>query len=464
MDQNQRGDLRHDMALGARQLQGLGLLAKSLPELRSEIVREVSENPVLEDIDSPLETPLSAVERAQASAESDEMPDYPDDGYQPVVDRDGEAAERRQAFFDNQVGEETLQHHLIAQFPLSDIPKSDWVLAELLVGDLDGGGYYRGSLADICMSFGRTEAEVRAILARIGELDPPGCGAITVRECLLSQLDAMPPSRTVAVAREIADRHLNDVADGNCQKVADVMRISLEEYFAAIRTIQSLNARPGSAYPDERERVEYVNPEVHAVKSEGRWYALTDKRSLPELRISKRYLGMLRDPNLAEDAKHYVRERIAAAEALREAVAKRQQTIENIAQTIFDRQQEFFEHGFAALHPLTETEVAGIVGLDVSTVSRTVRDKYASTPHGTVELRRFFVLSVRNGDGESFTPDEAKRCLRRIIDSEDRANPLSDARLVTAMGEAGYHLARRTIAKYRESLGIPGAAERKVAS
>jgi len=444
------------LALGAKQLQGLGLLMKSLPELRTELAKEISANPVLEDLDHPLETPLSSVEQSREEHADEAMPDYPDDGDEPVLTHDEDAAERRQAFFDNQVKSETLQEHLLAQLPLSEIPQADWPLVEVLVGDLDDSGFYKGSIPDACMAFTRSEADVRKVLKQISELDPLGCGATTAKECLLAQIDALADSPYQATVRKMLESHLTDIAAGKFNDVAKALKLTREEFAAALKELRTLSARPGAAFPGERDRVEYVNPEVHAVEADGAWHALTDKRSLPEIRIAKRYLDMLKDPATSEETKTYVRGRIEAARNLREAVARRQETIENIAQAIFDRQPDFFTDGFAALKPLTETDVAHAVGVDVATVSRTVNGKYASTPFGTVELRRFFVSPVKT-EGGAFLQQEAMDRLAKIVADEDRRAPLSDAKLADAMTKAGYPIARRTIAKYRDRLGIPGA-------
>jgi len=460
LGQRQATAQKQKLALGTKQLQGLGLLMKSLPELRAELANAISENPVLEDLDHPLEMPLSAVERTNDTQERDAMPDYPEDGYEPVVNRDEDAAERRQAFFDNQVKSETLQEHLLAQLPLSDIPQDEWPLVEVLVGDLDDNGFYKGSIPDACMAFKRGESDIRATLKAITELDPPGCGATTAKECLLAQIDALEDSPYQNDVRKMVADHLLEIAEGKSDVVAKALGLSREQYAEALKELRTLNAKPGSAFPSERDRVEYVNPEVHAVKADGKWHALTDKRSLPEILVSKKYLEMLKDPAQSEETKQYVREKIQAAEDLRHAVERRQETIESIAQEIFERQPGFFAGGFAALKPLTETEVAKAVGVDVATVSRTVNGKYASTPFGTVELRRFFVSAVKTESGGTFAQQAALDKLAEIVKGEDKRTPLSDAKLVNAMAAAGFPIARRTIAKYRDRLGIPGALER----
>ena len=450
---------KQTLAVSPQQLQGLKLLAKSLPELRAEIFAEMARNPAIEDVERSLETNLSEVERQQEA--SDAAPDFPEEEDIGVRGYDEEAAERRQAFFDNQVGEETLQSHLLAQLATSDVAREDWSLAEVLVGDLDDNGYYKGSLPDMAMTFGKSEAEIVAVLAQIREFDPPGCGARDIRECLLPQVDDIPDPTARENVRRIVESHLDDVAAGRGEAVQKALGIDEAGYATALSALRSLDGRPGQKYPSERDRVEYINPEIHAVKRDGRWIAETDSRSLPRISLSKTFENLLKDPAQSSETKAYVRERIAAAEAFRATVAKRQETVASIAQAIFDRQQAFFEGGFREMKPLTELEIAAKVGVHGTTVSRTVRNKYASTPQGTVELRRFFATGVKTADGAEITQDSALDALRDIIDDEDSSAPLSDEKIAAKMKEAGIPVARRTVAKYRGMLGIGGVSERR---
>ena len=451
------------LAISGRQMQGLKLLAMSLPELRAEIAAEMSANPAIEDMDHPLETPLSEVEAKLDREREQDEPDFPEDGYEPTVGHDEEAAERRQAFFDNLVKEETLQGHLVEQLPLSDIDPADFPMAEVLIGDLDEKGYYKGSLADVAMAFGKSEDEVIAVLAKIRDLDPPGCGSRTVEECLLSQLESIADPAVREDVRKIVSGHLADIEAGRIDAICKAHGFSKKRFAAALVALRSLDGRPGRQFPSERERVEFVNPEIHARKLDGRWIAETDERSLPEIRFSKSFEDLLKDKSQTAETKAYVRERIAAARAFREAIEKRRQTVKDIAQAVFDRQQDFFERGFGALKPLTELEVAASVGVHGTTVSRTVRDKYAETPYGTIELRRFFSTGVKTSAGETVSQEAVLGKLREIVDGEDKSNPLSDEKIAAELKGAGYPVARRTVAKYRDKLGIPGRNDRVIA-
>lgn len=442
------------LTLGHQQLQGLRLLQMTLPELRTEVQHEIESNPAIEDTDHPLETTMTDAEAKRREDEGDGVSDFPEDDFTALERRDDEESiERRQAMFDRQTREETLQEHLLAQLPLSDIPRSDWPLVETLVCDLNSNGYYVGSLADVCMAYERTESEVVATLRAVMDLDPVGCGARTAQECLEAQLDVVP--LTLRANVRFLVEHLEDVASG---------RIDLARYGEALKALRTLEPHPGSAFRSERDSVEYINPEVHVFKDEnGHWTAITDKRSLPEIRISRRFEAMLADKTQSEDTKRYIRERIERAKAFRELIEKRNETVEAIAQLIFDRQQSFFEEGPGAMKPLTESEVAIKVGVDASTVSRTVRNKYAQTPFGTIELRRFFTTAVKNASGEEISQSAALEQLKRFIDAEDKSAPLSDEKLAEQMNAAGFRLSRRAVAKYRDvKLGIPGASKRRI--
>ena len=446
------------MTLAPQLRQGLKMLAMSLPALRSELIAEMSKNPVIDDVEPTLEkTTLSEKEREGEAAES--VSDYPEDdntrdaAYLEGFNRgdsgtDPEAIERRQKFFDNQVHEETLEQHLVAQLAASDIDERDYPLAEMLIGELNDDGMFVGSLPDIVMVSGETEERIRALLAQIREFDPPGCGATTLAECLGAQLDKIEDA---AIRSRVAAllRRLDDVAAG---KVDDP---------EALRALRSLEPRPGRAYRHDARGTEYVNPEVHAVRCADGWEARVDARSLPEIRISSRYMAMLEDPNVAKETKDYIRERIAAAKSLIEAVVHRRDTIASIAQEIFDRQPGFFTDGLKGLKPMTMQEVADAVGVHATTVSRTVNGKYASTPKGTVELRRFFSQGIVTDSGEAVIKDRVLDRLKALVEAEDKAHPLSDEKLSELLKGEGFPVARRTVAKYRTLAGIPGTSARR---
>ena len=333
-----RQKLTQSQTLAPQMRQGLELLAMSLPELRQRLHEEMSRNPCIEDIEATLEqTTVSEKVREMERAESVDDPDSPDEDYEPefgaaaAITRDEDADERRQRFFDRQTKEETLEEHLLAQLKMSDIDEKDLPLAEMLIGELNADGRFIGSIPDIVMVSGESEEKIVAVLKEIMQLDPPGCGARTPQECLLAQLDKLDGSPYQEEVRALIERHFEDMAEGRISVIEHDLGISHERYADVLRELRTLEPRPGRAYDLAGKSISYVHPEVHVVKTNEGWKARVDDRSLPEVHISPKYLKMLADPNVDKETKSYIRQRIAAANSLVEAVERRQQTITDIA-------------------------------------------------------------------------------------------------------------------------------------
>ena len=452
------------MVLAPRMLRGLDMLAMSLPELRAELNRELETNPVIEDVERTLEKDtVSQKEREAADRERSQEDDYPEDDSAPdsFYEADAEAMDRRRSFLESRTSEETLEEHLLSQIATSEIDEAYFQLAEILIGELNDDGYFSGSIPDLVMVTGESEEKIREVLGVIMTFDPPGCGATTLEECLLAQIDKLDSSPYQDEVRELLEnRLLKDVAEGHLANVEKTLGISHERYADVLSALRTLDPRPARAYSRSGKGVNYVNPEVHAVKTVNGWVARVDARSLPEIRISPRYLKMLEDPSTDAETKEYIRAKIASVKDLKDAIAKREETVTDIAQAIFNAQSGFFEHGLKGLRPLTMQEIADVVGVHAATVSRTVNDKYVSTPRGTVELRRFFVSGFATADGGVVSKDAVYDALKEIVSSEDRSKPFSDDKISELLKAKGYSVARRTVAKYRAALGIPGASER----
>ena len=471
MDFAQSQRQRQEQVLSPQLQQGLRYLVLNLPDLRQELVRELSVNPVIESIESTLDR-KTVSEHEDELASRERVSDYPEDdntfdaAYLEGVRRgdfgyDSDALERREKLFENRTQGETLEEHLLAQLPFSDIPAEDRTLAELLIADLDDNGYYAGSIPDAAMVSGVTEDHVRAVLAAIRSLDPIGCGSLSHQECLLSQLDAIENPSLRRWVRQLVTDHWEDMAKGRLAAIADDLGLDKRQYAAALTALRTLDPRPGRAYRRNGHDVEYVNPEVHVVRCSDGYVAKVDARSLPEIKIASKYVNMLEDPATSPETKAYLREKIAAAQLIVEAVANRQKTIESIAQAIFDAQPAFFTQGLKGLVPMTMDDIAKTVGVHSTTVSRTVNGKYAATPKGTVELRRFFTSGVKTESGELVSRDSVLDRLRALVDGEDKTHPYSDDRLSALLKAEGFAVARRTVAKYRGQLKIPGTAERR---
>ncbi len=461
---SQRQSQSQSMVLAPRMLRGLDMLAMSLPELRVELNRELETNPVIDDVERTLEKDtVSQKERETADIERAREDDYPDDDSAPdsFYEADAEAMDRRQRFLESRTSEETLEEHLCSQIKTSELKEDDFQLAEILIGELNDDGYFSGSMPDIMMVTGENEEKIREVLGVIMTFDPPGCGATTFEECLLAQLDKLDSSPYQDEVRELLENGLlKDVAEGRLANVEKTLGISHERYADVLSALRTLDPRPARAYSRSGKGVSYVNPEIHAVKTANGWAARVDARSLPEIRISPRYLKMLEDPATDSETKEYLRAKIASVNEFAEALKKREETVTSIAQAVFDAQSDFFEKGLKGLKPLTMQEIGDVVGVHAATVSRTVNNKYVSTPRGTIELRRFFVSGCATNDGGLVAKDAVFDALKAIVESEDRKKPHSDDRISSLLKSKGYSIARRTVAKYRKILGIPGASER----
>ena len=349
-------------AMAPQMRQSLKMLQMTSLELRAELQHQMELNPVIEDVRSPLDRQMSAElpeEHAGAAVTERELDFTPggeaaqttlatDDGYRDYflgnmesASGDEEAQSKRQHLFDSLVRTETLQEHLKAQVPLSDIAPEDRDLAVALIAHIDDDGYFRGSLPDIQMVTGASEAHVLRVLAEIQMFDPLGCGARDLRECLLAQMEKLDDSPWEDEVRALIDRHLPDVAARREGFICQSLHLAPGEYQKVLAELRTLNPKPGlairppnvtKAIDVDRER-DYVRPEVFVhPDGKGGWRATVPARDLPEIHISKKYQDMLADPDCSAETKAYIRERIRAAEALREAVANRQDTIRGIAQ------------------------------------------------------------------------------------------------------------------------------------
>ena len=487
--------MRLGQTMAPQMRQSLKMLQMTSLELRAELQQAMEHNPVIEEVRSPIERQMSSElpEAHSGAAITERELDFTpkgeaaqttlatDDGYRDYflgnmqsASGDEEARSRRQHLFDSLVRTETLQEHLKAQVPLSDIPPEDRELAIALIAHIDDDGYFRGSIPDIQMVTGANEAHVLQVLAAIQAFDPLGCGARDLRECLLAQMEKLDDSPWEDEVRTLIDRHLPDVAARREGLVCQSLGLTPEEYRKVLAELRTLNPKPGlairppnvsKAVDVDRER-DYVRPEVFVLPDgKGGWRATVPARDLPEIHISKKYQDMLADPDCNAETKAYIRERIRAAEALREAVANRQDTIRDIAQAIIDAQPDVFaQRTMNALRPLTMQQVADVVGVHGTTVSRTVRNKYMRAPFGTVELRKFFTGGLATESGETVSNTSVQRQIRELIAAEDATSPLSDDRIAAILKAKGITIARRTVAKYRIELGIPGAIERRLKS
>ncbi|MDD4101935.1 MAG: RNA polymerase factor sigma-54 [Kiritimatiellae bacterium] len=467
---------RQIMTLAPQLRQSLEMLQMPVLELRAAIIKEMEVNPTIEDVSDPAEVMLSDAmpEKEEQHATDDGLDFNPD--IDAILAQDDEwrdyflqgmenapscedAEEKRQYLFDSVRQKKSLQDHLMEQLTLTELSEDDRELALMLIGNINDDGYFTGSLPDIVMVSGRNESHVLGILKVIQSFDPPGVGARTLRECLMQQLDMVEDSPWEDEARLLIDQHLERLAAHDEKFLCKTLSLNREELSHVIALVKSFNPRPGRAF--EAQNTEYVEPEVFVVREKGRYVARVDNDNLPHIHISRNYRKLLEDKSVNAETKSYIRERIRAGAFLIRSIYQRQDTIRKIAQEIVDNQTEFLNRGIAGLRPMTMAEVANKVGVHETTVSRTVANKYMHTPRGLFEMKYFFNPGLKGKDGISVSNKSVQDLIKRLVETEDPADPLSDQAIEAKLAEQGVTVARRTIAKYRGILKIPPSHERR---
>ena len=479
--------------LSPKMQQGLAILQRPITELRAELQMRLSNNPAIDSIDWKTELPMSAAlpeEHASGSVSEKEMDFNPSsqqgmetlatddadrdqflknmENFEPSSENgaaDPDAQTRRQAFFDRQVKTETLQEHLLAQIPLSDIKAEDRRLAETLVYNINDDGYFIGAIPDIQMTSGMvSEAHVLAILAQIGRFDPLGCGGRDLRECLLMQMEKLDDSPWEDEVRALVDRHIPDLMANRMEPILKDLGISAEDFPNVLAELRKLTRHPGRGFQPREDPSIYIEPEVYVVQTaSGAWKVRVPDGNLPKVVISDDYRRMQNDRRIDAAARSFARRSIDDAENLLDSIAERQETIRRVAQVIVNEQRGAFDaKSLSALRPLTMDQVAEATGLHSSTVSRAVNGKYMATPMGIIEMRRFFMRGVATDGGDDAVAKTAVMDrIRSLIEGEDSAKPLSDQSIVEILKKEHVIVARRTVAKYREELHIPGTRERR---
>ena len=450
--------LSQQLTLTPQLQQAIRLLQLSTVELNQEIERLLAENPALERDEAEDGSAEGAAARGgenDAPIGAEELPGADYGGpWQRAEDDDGE-----RAF--SVPDAPTLRSHLMAQAGLVHLELRDRVLLELLIDALDEDGYLTQSLEDVAAllppEIGAVAADLAIALHHLQNLDPVGVGARTPAECLALQLRARHADDPVArLALDIVEHHLGLLAAHDYARLRAATGASDDALRAAQALIRGLNPRPGAAFAKLETR--YVVPDVVVRKTKGAWRATLNPEAMPKLRVHRLY---------AELAASRARGGPAIGVQLQEArwliknVQQRFDTILRVAQAIVDRQRPFLEHGEVAMRPLVLREIAGTLGLHESTISRVTTQKYMATPRGTYELKYFFGSHVATDSGGAASATAIRALIRQFVDAENKAKPLSDARISQILAQQGIVVARRTVAKYRESLHISPASQRK---
>jgi len=370
----------------------------------------------------------------------------------------------------------TFHEALYNQLGLTNLDEKSRQIATQIIGSLDDDGYLRREIRALVddLAFSRnietTEEEVLAVLKIIQSFDPPGIGARDLRECLLLQLerkeDAYPE---IAHAKEIIDKHMDEFSKKHYEKIEKSMNLDADEMKEAFNEILHLNPRPGGSYSDDIRSAQHIVPDFMITNSDGDLELTLNSRNAPELRISRQYVEMLetyskdsKASKASKDAMMFVKQKLDAAKWFIDAIRQRQITLIRTMDAIMNYQKEYFLEGDEKkLKPMILKDIADVVGLDISTISRVANSKYVQTHFGTFLLKSFFSEALSTDSGEEVSSREVKKILSDAIGNEDKRKPLPDEKLMKLLNDKGYNIARRTVAKYREQLGIPVARLRK---
>lgn len=383
-----------------------------------------------------------------------EFQDYLDPGYKTQEFEHKEDAPSFDQFLSSS---ETLIDHLTWQLHLQKINNATEEAAECVIGNLDEDGRSTTSDEEIAEFCGHSEEVVREARQVVMRLDPTGCGARDVRECLLVQLQANGEGDSLA-AKLVGD-HLEDMQPHRLQHLAKKTGVALEELDTEIDKVRQLNPYPGKEYTAEAPI--YVAPEVYIEKVEGEFVIYFTDNGSPRLRISHSYQQLMGKDDTNKETKDFIKNKVRSAVDLLRNIEHRRQTIYRVVECIVNRQAGFLDHGVEHIKPMMLKDVAEDIGMHLSTISRVVNRKYAHTPQGVIELRRFFSEGMLNEDGVEVSTRILKLKIKRMIEEEDSKKPLTDDKIAKILGRGGVKLSRRTVAKYRDQLNIPGSRERK---
>jgi RNA polymerase sigma-54 factor len=472
--------------LSPQQIQLMKLLQLPTIELEQRIKEEMENNPALEE------------GREEASSQDEYGQD---DGYDDQGNDDRSEGEKEFDFSDymdddtpsyklsaRQKGSDqedktipislgkTFHEQLETQIGLKKLNERELAIAHYLIGSLDDSGYLRRELPSVAddLAFSQNVMvsvdEIEAVLTELQQLDPPGIAARDLRECLLLQLKRKPLDYVIKTAIHILEEHFEEFTKKHYDRILKKTELDNEDLKEAIDVILKLNPKPGGSVNEASRNAQHITPDFIITINDGELELTINGRNAPDLKINRSYREMMegytqskKKPEKAQkDALVFVKQKLDAAKWFIDAIKQRQETLLHTMTAIMEKQREYFLEGDEVfLKPMILKDIAEMVGLDISTISRVVNSKYVLTPYGTFLLKDFFSESISTQSGEEVSNKEVKKILKDLISAEDKRKPITDDRLSELLKEKGYNIARRTVAKYREQLNIPVARLRK---
>ncbi len=454
--------------------QALKVLQLNSLELSDLLQAELAENPVLEELrpaeaTESLDARQERANEAEASAEGARAEagdeggvlgnDTPERASGSSGGMSAEVTQEKSGLEDLLAQAPQLQEHLLAQIHSVDLDPLKRRVAEELIGLVDMRGYLDGNVDQIAVDLNCPPPLVHEVLRQVQRLDPPGVAARDLRECLLLQLE-WGGHRGSLAWRLVAD-HLEDLAHQVGERLADKLKVSLSELRAAQAVVASLEPRPGRPYGGEPNAGVPVDAIVDRDPLTDQWRVTVNDAWLPRLGINAYYKRLMKSGSADEETRNWLKNKYQNAVWLLRGVSQRQHTLRRVVTEIVDVQQGFLEHGASGFQPLTLKEIALRTDLHESTISRVTSNKYVQTPRGVFELKYFFTSSLRTDSGSEASSMAVKSALRELLDEEDPTAPFSDQAIAESLGRQGVHIARRTVAKYREELGLAPAHQRR---
>ncbi|MCM8535105.1 MAG: RNA polymerase factor sigma-54 [Lentisphaeraceae bacterium] len=466
--------LSQELIMAPQQIQSLEILLLPMLELQQKISQEIEVNPTLEVsgggeelmgdmLSEDLPGSPSDEQVAAAAAEHDESmcslisidPSWRD--HAGSGGNSPEADSKRQHFFDSLTEESSLQDILVEQLRSLDLDEKDYEIAEQLIGSIDELGYLRTHISDLAIICGCDVKVVKKVLQVIQSFEPIGVGSRDLQECLCIQLKKMNMEATLEY--KIISKHLDMVQKNHIPQLAKKLNVTPTKIYEALKFVQKLKPYPGSAVTNRS--VQYAVPETEIYKDGEEFKVKALKEHLPNLRISDQYLTILEDPNTKPEVRKYIKEKITSSKMLMRSLDHRESTIVRITQVLTRLQDAFLREGVDLMKPLTMQQVADEIGVHETTVSRAINQKYVQTPKGLFPFKYFFNSGYTSTTGEVVTSLSIKHRINEMIAEEDSKKPLADQELVDGLNALGFSIARRTVAKYREELGIASSHLRR---
>ena len=412
--------------------------------------------------DQEKETPENASEE-RSGGEEDKLDwkefirngSYDDISYKGYRDRDEDRPDTFERYVSSDV---TLPEHLMFQYQFATVDKGCRRVGKYIIESLDENGYMTSTTEEISRATGVREEKVCEALDIIHGFDPAGVGARNLSECLRLQLEAR--NELTPQMDEIIGKHLEDIANNRLSAVAKDTGMTVLEVQEAADIIRTLEPKPGRQFASEME-TKYIIPDVIVEKIEDDYVVIINESSMPHLTVSSYYRNLLGQAEKDKQLADYLSERVNSANWLIRSIEQRKQTIFNVVSSVVKHQREFFDNGSKYLKTLTLKDIAEELGIHESTVSRSINGKYLQCPRGVYEIKYFFSAGVSDQVGEGVSSNSIKEFMKEIIDGEDKHRPYSDQTIVKILEDKGFNISRRTVAKYRDELGILSSSKRK---